>query len=44
MFNLVQNLSNLLTCIDEAWIKEFKKFESDKFDVSKVLEMVEGRQ
>lgn len=39
-----RNLSNLLECINEARSKEFKKFEPDKFDVSAVLEVVEGRK
>lgn len=38
-----KNLSNLLNCIQMAKAKDFKRFEPDKFNVAKVLEMVEGR-
>jgi len=39
-----RNLSNLLECLDEARSKEFKKWKPDKFDISAVLEIVEGRK
>jgi UDP-N-acetylglucosamine transferase subunit ALG13 len=39
-----KNLSNLPSCINEAKSKKFKKFKPEEFDVSAVLEIVEGRQ
>jgi UDP-N-acetylglucosamine transferase subunit ALG13 len=39
-----KNLSNLLFCINEAKSKEFKKFKPEKFNISAVLEEIEGRQ
>lgn len=38
-----KNLSNLLNCIQMAKTKIFKKFEPDKFDVLKILKIVEGK-
>jgi len=38
-----KNLSNLLNCIRMAKTKIFKKFEPEKFDISKILKIVEGK-
>jgi UDP-N-acetylglucosamine transferase subunit ALG13 len=38
-----KNISNLLNYIQIAKTKTFKKFESNKFDASAILEMIEGR-
>jgi len=39
-----QDISNIQYDIREARYKDFKKFEIDKFDISTVLEVIEGRQ